>query len=67
MEMTKDQKERVNGAKDAIDAILDNFKVQLVPQLMIIGGQIVQHTVGMVPEPEDNRIVVPKIDPSKLH
>jgi len=66
-ELTKEQRNRVEGARDAIDAVLENFKVDLVPAMTIISGQIISHSIGITPRKEDNRIIVPKVDTSKLN
>lgn len=61
VELNKEQKERVEKARDAIDAICDEFKVNLVPQMMIVQGRIVNHSVGILPEPEESRIIKPEM------
>lgn len=60
-EITKDQKDRILKTREAIDAVLDKYKMTLVPQLMMIAGQITNHSVGIVPQKEESRIVVPTL------
>ena len=67
MNLTDDQKKRVLACQEAIDGVLDNFKCALVPQLVIMQGQIVSHSVGIFPEKEEKRIIVPKINEKKLN
>lgn len=64
-QMTPEQEKRVSEAKEAIDAVCDNYKVALVPSLTLtpFGNQ---GTIGIVPQKEDNRIVVPQINAKKI-
>lgn len=52
---------RIKKAQEAIDAVCDNYKVFLVPQMMIVQGKIVNHSVGIVPQQEESRIIQPNM------
>lgn len=65
-ELTDDEKKRISAAQEAIDAILDNYHVALVPTLVLMQGQIVQHSVGILPQKEERRIVVPEFKKEKV-
>ena len=65
-QLTPDEKKRVESARDAIDGILDNFKVALVPTCVIMQGNIVSHSVGILPQKEEKRIIVPEINKEKV-
>lgn len=64
-QMTPEQEKRVADAKEAIDAVCDNYKVALVPSITVtpFGNQ---GTIGIVPQKEDSRILVPKINEKKI-
>lgn len=66
MEFSPDQKKRVEACQEAIEGVLDNYKCALVPSLTIIQGRI-SHTVGILPQKEENRILVPKINKDKIN
>ena len=61
MQLSKEQLATVKAAQEAIDAVCDEFKVTLVPHMMIVQGKIVNHSVGILPEPEESRIIVPSV------
>jgi hypothetical protein len=64
--LTDDEKKRVEAAREAIDAICDNYHVALVPTMVVMQGNIVQHSVGILPQKEERRIVVPEINKDKI-
>jgi hypothetical protein len=63
--LTPEQEKRVADAKEAIDAVCDNYKVALVPSMTLtpFGSS---GTIGIVPQKEDSRILVPKINEKKI-
>ncbi|MHC4214846.1 MAG: hypothetical protein ACYSWP_15905 [Planctomycetota bacterium] len=65
MAFTKEQNERIIATRDAIDLVLDKYKTTLMPQLVMTGDNV-QHSVGIVPQKEESRIVVPKLNEAKL-
>jgi hypothetical protein len=66
MELTKEQKNRIEACREAVDGVLDNYKCALVPQLTIMQGQIISHNIAILPQKEDKRIIVPRINEDKV-
>ena len=59
--LSKEDMERIKKAQEAIDAVCDEYRVALVPQLMIVQGNIVNHTIGIMPQREESRIIKPQM------
>lgn len=66
-QFTEEQTKRIKACQEAIDGVLDNYKCVMVPSLTIMQGQIVSHGIGIFPEKEEKRIIVPKVDTSKIN
>jgi hypothetical protein len=64
---TEEETNRVKAASEALDAVMDNYKVALMPVITIAAGQIMSHQVAIVPQREESRIVVPTINKDKLN
>lgn len=65
-QLNEEQRNRVESCREAIDAVLDNYKCALVPTIVIMQGNIVSHNVGIWPQKEESRIVVPTIKSKEI-
>ena len=65
-QLTPDQDKRVKDAKEGIDAVCENYKVVLVPSITLTPFGVSGHGIGIVPQKEENRIVVPQINQKKI-
>jgi hypothetical protein len=63
---TPEQEKRISLAKEAIDAVCNNYKVILVPSMTFTPYGITDHGVGIMPQKEESRIMVPKVNEKKI-
>lgn len=62
---TQDQKERVKKAQDGLNALLEEYNVMLYPQFVLTPDRT-RIQVGIIPKPEQSRVIVPKFQAKKL-
>lgn len=51
------EQSNVKNSQEKIVAILKEYNVQLIASMNIIGNQIVDHSVQIIPKPKKNKII----------
>jgi hypothetical protein len=63
---TKEETRRVEDCMEAIKAILEEYKVQMIPLITLGPGGVVNATIQGHAIPEQRRIIVPDINAKKV-